>query len=366
MTDYNELLKETTSRLFADICTNQALAAVETGEWPEHIWQMAETTGLCSALDPESEDEALLPWNTLAVLVQAAGEYAFPAPLAETLLAQVWLKRAALSLPEGPLSIAITSALYTPVLTKSSKGWSINGVLRRVPWGRHVKQIACLAKFEDEFRMVLLQGLQPTNLDHTLANESRDDFELNNVVLPEASIGSKIEDPERLLGEAGMFRSIQMVGAMHKALALSVQYSMERVQFGRPIGKFQAVKHMVAVMAGQTAAASAAVQAALTAYSNSAAEFELRAAKLRTSQAASQCISLAHQVHGSMGFTQEHSLHQYTRRLMAWRDEYGSETACAEWIGRQVHKIGGDALWAFVVTPSCESQVEITPDGAVA
>ena len=75
---------------------------------------------------------------------------------------------------------------------------------------------------------------------------------------------------------------------------------------------------------------------------------EVAAAKVRVGEAASTGSAFAHQIHGAMGFTYELSLHHATRRLWAWRDEFGTE---AEWslrLGRLAARLGGDALWPLV------------------
>jgi len=143
-------------------------------------------------------------------------------------------------------------------------------------------------------------------------------------------------------------RSVQMAGALERALQLSLQYANERVQFGRPIGKFQAVQHLLAQQASHAAAASAACDAALDASAGHPDPFLVAVAKARVSEAAGQGADIAHQVHGAMGFTREHSLHNVTRRLYAWRDEYGNEVWWQRWIGRRVSAQGADALWPML------------------
>ena len=137
-----------------------------------------------------------------------------------------------------------------------------------------------------------------------------------------------------------------MAGALSRALALSVGYAQTRVQFGRPIGKFQAIQHNLAVMAGQSAAAIAAAAMAADALEGGLPPVLVGAAKARAGEAASVAAGLAHQSHGAIGFTQEYELHYATRRLWSWRDEFGNE---AEWnavVGRAMLGAGADGLWS--------------------
>ena len=71
-------------------------------------------------------------------------------------------------------------------------------------------------------------------------------------------------------------------------------------------------------------------------------------AKVRVGEAAGAGAAIAHQVHGAMGFTYEHTLHHSTRRLWAWREEFGNETLWAERLGGMVAARGADELWPFV------------------
>ncbi|NJN51833.1 MAG: hypothetical protein HC809_08730 [Gammaproteobacteria bacterium] len=73
------------------------------------------------------------------------------------------------------------------------------------------------------------------------------------------------------------------------------------------------------------------------------------AAKARVGEAAGIVAEIAHQVHGAMGYTHEHRLHHFTRRLLAWRDEYGRETYWQARLGHEVARLGADCTWKFVV-----------------
>ena len=68
-------------------------------------------------------------------------------------------------------------------------------------------------------------------------------------------------------------------------------------------------------------------------------------AKVRTGEAAGNGAAIAHQVHGAIGYTREFSLQQYTRRLLSWRDDFGSENYWAMTLGNVVANGGAEALW---------------------
>ncbi|WP_137870960.1 acyl-CoA dehydrogenase family protein [Sphingopyxis sp. 2PD] len=141
-----------------------------------------------------------------------------------------------------------------------------------------------------------------------------------------------------------------MAGAMGQALALSIEHVNTRQQFGRPLGKFQAVQQSLAVMACEVRAveaAAAALAARLDAvgFDPAAADFEMAAAKLRANRAVGVVTAIAHQVHGAIGFTAEYELNRVTIPLMRWRSEHGNDAYWAAKLGRQVSGLGGQGLW---------------------
>jgi alkylation response protein AidB-like acyl-CoA dehydrogenase len=147
---------------------------------------------------------------------------------------------------------------------------------------------------------------------------------------------------------------MQMAGALERALNQALEHALTRVQFGRPIGNFQAIQHTLAQFAGESAAATAAADAAaeaiaaggpLTAEDTVA---EVAAAKIRVGEAASLGSAFAHQIHGAMGFTYELSLHHVTRRMWSWRDEFGGESAWSVRLGALAARLGADELWPLV------------------
>ncbi|MEX0341960.1 MAG: acyl-CoA dehydrogenase family protein [Erythrobacter sp.] len=140
-------------------------------------------------------------------------------------------------------------------------------------------------------------------------------------------------------------RSCQIAGALDAALALSVAYVNDRRQFGRPLGKFQAVQQNLASFACEAAAANCAAMGAAQALDRGDAEFEIAAAKLRANRAVEVGTAIAHQVHGAIGFTQEYGLHHLTRRLWQWRSEYGSDAYWSGRLGSTVIERGADTFW---------------------
>ena len=174
-------------------------------------------------------------------------------------------------------------------------------------------------------------------------------LQIAGVMVPDLSVAEIIlPDANNALHAAGTVSL--MAGAMGHALALSVEHVNTRQQFGRPLGKFQAVQQSLAVMACEVRAveASAAALAARLDEMNldaTAADFEIAAAKLRANRAVGVVTAIAHQVHGAIGFTKEYDLHRATISLMRWRSAHGNDAYWAQRLGRQVAGLGGRSLW---------------------
>src|SRR5438445_43848 len=137
------------------------------------------------------------------------------------------------------------------------------------------------------------------------------------------------EDKGGVGGTLAVVRAMQMAGAADKVLATAVEYSKQRVQFGRSISTFQAIQHMLAELASCVAATIASAEAAARDADEGGlldgGRFSIAAAKSQASDFAQRIAAISHQSMGAMGFTHEHILHHYTRRLWVWRRDVCSE-----------------------------------------
>jgi acyl-CoA dehydrogenase len=128
--------------------------------------------------------------------------------------------------------------------------------------------------------------------------------------------------------------SAQLAGALMAVFSRTLQYANDRQQFGKPIGKFQAIQHQLSVMSEHTFAARMAAQLGLCATGQVPDRLRVAMAKARTSEAALEVAGLSHSIHGAIGFTREFDLQLYTRRLHAWRQAAGSESYWHDVLGQ--------------------------------
>jgi len=349
--DLSGIVLDQADRLFRDYATNERMAAADNGQWPAQIWQAVAQAGLPLALVPEAQGGAGLSAADALKLVRRIGFHTLPVPLAETMMAAALWAEASGQAADAALSFAPTTSEDSLALARSGGGFALTGTARRVPWGGSVDQVLLHVRDGDgkAYLVMAPKGSAAVETRLNLANERRDTLAFRHAALPADAVRpAPAVCAAGLLAFGALVRAQQMVGAMERCLDHALSYAMERKQFGRPIGKFQAVQQMLAVAAGEYAAAAAAADLAREAYGGTGFEFAVAVAKARTGEAAGKVAEVCHQVHGAMGFTQEHPLHFATRRLWSWRDEFGHETYWQARIGRLVCAGGGDALWPML------------------
>ena len=346
--ELSSIVLEQANRLFAGEVTPQRLAQADRGDWPAAIWAVVEHAGLPLALVPEAQGGVgLAPVDALR-LMRRAGYHTVPLPLPETMLAAALWAQASGAAPKGILTLAPGEPMQ---IERSGDGWRLRGDASRVPWAARAAHILVHARDAagSDYLALVPAGAGELRPARNLAFEPRETLILRNAALPAEAVQPAPQAFEDgLLPLGALMRAQQMAGAMERCLDYALRYAMERNQFGRPIGKFQAVQMMLAEAAGHTAAAIAAADLAAEAYGSARLGFAAAVAKARAGEAAGKVAEVCHQVHGAMGFTQEHPLHFATRRLWSWRDEFGHESYWQERIGRMVCAAGGEALWPML------------------
>ncbi len=356
------LLADAVARILTDHVTKDALEAAERGQWPAALWKALEESGLTWPLVPEARGGAGGSWGDAHVLLAAAGRFAAPVPLAETIIGSWLLAEAGIDVPEGPLTVAPVTRGDALRLSRAGSGWQLTGTASRVPWGTTAGHIVAVAapdapSSRDGGRpmVALVAGGQArVSPDRNLALEPRD-----TLVFDATPALAAAPAPERIPADilwlyGALARSAQMAGGLDFLLAQTVQYTGERKQFGKPIGSFQSIQWQCAILAEQAAAASTAAahacRAAEAAPAAGEAAFEIAVAKSRVGEAAGIAAGIAHQLHGAIGFTYEHSLHFVTRRLWSWRAEFGGEGHWHERLGRETAARGAMGLWPHITS----------------
>lgn len=338
--DIRDMFVETAARLFAAQATREVINEFEKGTWPAALWRQVEEAGLPWAAVPESAGGAGGTIGDLMAVLREAGRHAVPLPLAETGLGAMIAAQAGLSPPSGPMALVIGAAGSAVRVA----GGKVTGAVNRVAFASVADHIVVVAPGDSGNAVAIVpRSAVKIEAKQGQTGEPYDDVRFNGAAAS-ATAATSIS-PDRAIELAALARVNQMSGAADRALAITTQYSKERVQFGRSISTFQAIQHMLAELATYVAVLAAAARTAARDAEEGDGSFSIMAAKTQAGEVAHKICAMAHQSMGAMGFTYEHILHHYTRRIWVWRRDYGSEAYWGAKLGRALAEAGPDALW---------------------
>jgi acyl-CoA dehydrogenase len=357
MTD--QLLLDTAAKVFRDTCTFDAVQQCEGGGFPDKIWSAVAEVGLPWIGVAESAGGLGGELQDALEVLRVAGRYSPPIPLAETGILAGWLLAGAgLRVGEGPATVVPGHRRDTLRLDGTAlSGTVLTGTAHGVAFARSAERIVALVESGTGWSVAVVPaGSVRVEPRANLAGEARDIVHFD-AVKPEhlAPAGAGV-DGDALLLRGALTRVMLMAGALEAMSALTVGYTNDRRQFGKPVASFQAVQQHLIIGAQESAivnmAAHGAVRAAARSGANGDAAFEIAAAKMQASRAAFTATRVAHQAHGAMGMTQEYALHHLSRRLWAWRSEFGDDAYWSQRLGRQVAAAGADQLYPLITAGS--------------
>ena len=304
-----DILVEPFRRMLADLSTPAQVRAVQATGDISQIWQEIERSGFLDALLPEDVGGSALTLADIFPLVAESGAFCLPVPFAETVVARALLHARGVAAPEGAIIVLAPPSPIVPLAAVAT----------------HV-----LAMREAAIILLPRQVIQPDPFD-ALGGQVKTDSD------PIATIDADGIDLEVI---AAGLTAAKMAGAMRRLLDLSLQYAEQRQQFGRSLGKFQAIQQQLAIMAEQVVSAKVAANLGM-----SGAHFDplkVALAKCRTSEASHQVCAIAHAVHGAIGVTEEYDLQLLTRRVKQWQLAFGSERYWATRVGAaRISQCGG-------------------------
>ncbi|HWL13641.1 MAG TPA: acyl-CoA dehydrogenase family protein [Ureibacillus sp.] len=315
MSEMKDMIVEVVERIFKEKVEKETVDLLEADAWSQEVWEVILENEIDKVAVTEAHGGAGGDYEDLFQLYRLMGKYAVPIPFIEHTLANLALEFANLP-PQTELS---TVHLATkPLDVKEGKA---SGILKHVPWARYAEKLVTLATEQGRPSLILLDLKDAQVQNQTnLAAEPRD-----NVAFTDATILANhplTDEQLKFLQQLQTAATVsKMAGAIDRAFELSVQFSKEREQFGRPIHRFQLVQQHLAILAGEQALSAAALENIIAALQREEAGDEIAFARLKLDDASRIVATSAHQVHAAIGVTHEHRLHHYTRRLWAWRDE---------------------------------------------
>jgi alkylation response protein AidB-like acyl-CoA dehydrogenase len=325
----------------------------------QDLWNKMSALGWFSLVFPEQYRGANLTFVELTVLLEQMGRALIPGSFFSTvvlgglLLLDVgdaeqkskWLE----SIAEGTLRTTLAhiepggmwdaTGLSSVTAERVDEGYSINGTKVFVPDAHIADVILCTARTSSS--SVPEEGISLFAVDRTSAglsvsvlktmDQTRREYEVTfeQVHVPKDRVVGMFDGAwpsiEKVISRATIGRCAEMVGCAQKMLEMCVEYAKQRVQFGRPIGSFQAIQHKCADMLLVIESARSAVYAAACAASEESQDTALLSsiAKAYTNDACRFVGGEGIQIHGGMGFTWEHDAHLYFKRAKADEFSFG-------------------------------------------
>jgi acyl-CoA dehydrogenase len=322
------LFSDSITALFADHATPAAVRRAEKDGLDRGLWQLVTESGFDKALAPEALGGYGISLNEAGAVLEACGRFAAPIPLAEAMLAHGFAGLHNVELPAG----AVTASLAR------SEGDTVRA--HAVPWGGSADWVLAVEPEGQAFVFPVIKA----------RSSLRSDIEGECEMLWRTGDARLVFTPHkkvewRAVGAA--MRVAQIAGALDSVLELTTQYAGERNQFGRALAKFQAIQQQVAMLAEDAFAARMASSLVCDSAGVLPDTSGVAAAKVVASEAAARASAIAHAIHGAMGITEEYDLQLFTRRLLIWRMQYGSESYWAARVGAALLD-DGRTTWEFV------------------
>ena len=355
--DDQKMLADQVQRFLDQQCDMARVRAVleSPPRFAADVWQGLADMGLLGTAVPEAYGGTGAGYLELCLVAQQLGAHLAPVPFASTvyLVAEALLrcgseKQKNAHLPAictGQLKAALACTeglerLQPQAITTRVIDGRITGTKNIVSDGSVADLYLVLAREEDSLGLYLVQagdGVSARAVESVDLTRDVAEVRFAGAVADKLS-GDGWQVLEQLYQRAAVLVAFEQLGGAQAALDMAVNYANERYAFGRAIGSFQAIKHMLADMFVAMKLAESNCYYAAWALANDAPDLALAAATARVSatQAFQLCAKDNVQVHGGMGFTWEFDCHLYYRRSNYLAVELGT---MSEWEARLVNAL---------------------------
>jgi alkylation response protein AidB-like acyl-CoA dehydrogenase len=350
LSEEQTMLKTMARDFLTDKCPTTLVKQMEEDErgYSTELWKEMVELGWMGLVVPERYGGAGMTFLDLAILMEEIGRACLPGPLFSTVVLggltmmdsgneeqkERFLPQIATG--KGIFTLALTEAdaRYNAdsikcKATSDRDNYSITGTKLFVPDAHIADYIICVIRSDDQksnedgISMFIIDaktpGIRCVPLK-TMAGDKLFEVVFDQVSVPKENLLGELNrawgNVEKIIERAAVARCCEMVGGARKVLEMTVDYAKERVQFGRPIGSFQAIQHHCANIAIDVEGSRLITyQAAWMLSEDLPCAKQVAMAKAWTSEACRRLVLLAHQVHGAIGFTLDHDLQLYTRRI---------------------------------------------------
>lgn len=368
LTEEQKILKTSARDFLANKCPSSLVKNMtedETG-YPTELWHEMAELGWLGLIVPEDYGGAGLCFLDLGVLLEEMGRFCLPSPFfsssvcsalailkggsqqqKQELLPQIVSgeKIVTLALTESPGGF--DASALTTIASRTDSGYTIEGIKFPVPYAHVSDYMICAAKTGNQAEEVTLfiisadcPEISLTPLQ-SISGEKQFKVAFNGVKVSENNIVGSINQGgaviQSILPEITVAKCLEMIGGAQKVFEMTVDYAKERIQFGRPIGSFQAVHHHCADMIILVDNAKFLIyKAAWMLNEGLPCAMEVSAAKALVGESYRRVTFIAHQIHGGIGFEQDHDLHLYFKRAKESEEIFGDADYHLEVVAKEL------------------------------
>jgi alkylation response protein AidB-like acyl-CoA dehydrogenase len=367
------MLVDSTRRLLADISPVSGVRrlgeAAEAG-YDHQVWQRGSELGWAALPVPKEYGGLGQDLVDIALIAQEHGRAVQPGPL----LSNALVALAVAECPRPDLRATVLPALaageetatwafaeprqpwdatgIAAVAVADDDGFRLSGVKTAVQDAATARWLLVTARLDGRLAQFLVSrdtpGLTVRRQQTIDITRRLDEVRLADARVPATALLAEPAGAQAvaaLLRRGAVLISADSIGVGERLLEMSVEYAKLRVQFGRPIGSFQAIKHKCANMRMWLQTSKAATYyAAMAVAANTADAAEAASiAKAHASEAIAALAGEALQLHGGIGFTWEHDLHLYLRRAKANQVLFGAPSLHYEYLARELERAAGPA-----------------------
>lgn len=318
---------EAIEAILQDRFTPAAIRAIEAGGDPGPAWNALAEAGFLGLLAGEDAGGAGLTLPDLFPVLITIGRHAVPAPLAQSIAARALLARTGVQAPAGMITLAQScrrEADGALVCAQTQFGTIADYVLAGTPNGLLLLDCSAAERIGTG-----VHGSQCATLRWPAG------------LAAEPLPGATSVDVQAW---GASLHAALIAGAAARVGEMTLQYCQDRSQFGKAIGKYQAIQHQLAVMTEHIAAATVAAEMAFAGAGDQPKQLSAAIAKARSSEAAQIIAATAHGLHGAIGITEEYDLQLLTRRLHEWRAVHGSEAGWTVTVGDAFLRSGASVV----------------------
>ena len=352
LSEEQEMLKKSACDFLQKECPKRLIRQLDESDegYSVELWRRMAELGWVGLVFPEKYGGSGRSFLDLTILLEEMGYNIVPGPFFSTVVLgglailaagsqeQKMEFLAKIARGEMILSLALTepaasydaASVKTKAIARNGE-YVIKGTKLFVLNANVADYILCVARTketkdpEDGITVFLVDARSPgltCTLLKTLARDKQCEVVLDNVTVSEKSVVGKRDEGwpmvKDILQKAAVAKCAEMVGGAQAALDMAVNYAKERVQFGRPIGSFQAIQHYCANMAMDVGGSRfVTYKAAWKVSEGLPAALDAAIAKAWVSEAYARVTLSAHQIFGAIGFTMDHDIHLYYRQAKA-------------------------------------------------